>query len=127
MLEVALSLCSWLASSFKRVAANHHEWRFDPDSASALLQDHMDTDMWCAVHRPPPWCRAVHCVVATRNSRWSAPAQAAHLEDLRASSSQSRTSVHFVDAGHWVHVDRAEDTAAIVAMALRDRTPFALV
>ena len=113
------SVQQWLSANLRPLprdevpmgAKRAYTWKFDPKTAKALLDDHLVTDLWDMVARPPSFAN-VNLVLAEQSSRWSCDSNRRHLKDV------PRDRLYSVDAGHWVHVDNPEETTDLLAMLL---------
>ncbi len=109
-------IAAWLTTRIGRRTDGTLAWRFDLDSAVAMLQSYRDTDTWSLVERGCPDGRrpALHFVVGERSDVW----RPEDLERLRAVGPPVDVVVA-PGAGHWVHADApqvvVESTARCVA------------
>jgi len=106
LLRAGLSppLVQWLLTSLIR-SDRGWVWVWDLDGISAMLEDYARTDFGPWLHTTPA---DVHLVRALRSQRWTDEVLA-RLEDL------PRTTVHALDAGHWVHVDAPSEVVELLS------------
>jgi pimeloyl-ACP methyl ester carboxylesterase len=99
---------AWLAQSLDRDPAGL-VLRLDLQGLQTLLRDHAAADLWPAALAPAPG--AVHFVLGGRSGTLS-PAALARLE-------AAAIDTHVLPgAGHWVHVEAADEVAARLARGL---------
>jgi esterase len=94
-----LSLARWLAMSLVPDPAGGFALRFDTAALREMLDDYSATDLWDALEAPGG---DVEVVVAET----SAAVSAADRERLAAAP--PHVHVHYVTAGHWLHIDAPE-------------------
>ena len=90
-------------------------WKFDVDTGSDLLKDHLRTDLWPTVFQPPPWAN-MDFVMASKSSRWRDPEVAPHVRKLL--QSPGRVNVTTLEGGHWIHVDNAAGVLGLLSATL---------
>ncbi|MCC6645661.1 MAG: alpha/beta hydrolase [Polyangiaceae bacterium] len=113
----ARPVAEWLAMNLE--ARDGGWWlRVDPERIHALLVDHLATDLWHVVERPPGRARLT-MVVGGASSVFD-DADRERLRDACARSDGRSREVTIEGAGHWVHVDAPDALTSIVLGAIDD-------
>ncbi len=107
-------LARWLAMNLER-ADGAYELRLDLDAIEALLDDYFAQDLWHVVEEPAGDTQ-VHLVIAERSPVFDAGDRE---RARRAAASHDRVHVHFVDAGHFVHVEAPDALLALLSAPAR--------
>ena len=92
--------------------------RTDVPRIRALLEDHLQTDLWHVVEHPPGRV-ALTMVVGGKSSVYDA-SERAKLADVAAASGGRVEAVTIEEAGHWVHVDAPDALHELLLLGTRD-------
>jgi pimeloyl-ACP methyl ester carboxylesterase len=109
----ASALAQWLAMNLE-ARGDGFELRLDLAMMRALLTDYYAQDLWRAVE-DPAMPGELHVVVAGRANTIS------HADRERLVAHQHKTgltSVHWIDASHWLHIDAPDAIVEMLAGAL---------
>lgn len=94
-------IADWLAMNLKQDGRGRRYFALDVGRIAHLLESYCATDAWDAIEAPRPDTE-LHLVIGTRSSAYG-PVERARAD--AAAAQATRVHVHYVDAGHWVHVD----------------------
>ncbi len=101
----------WLAMNVRPVTGTtRYELRLDIAKIRSMLDDYFAVDLWNVMEHPRN-SRETHFIIGSKSDVVSA-------EDQERASRCPRTTVHVLEAGHWVHVDAPSELQAIVVAGL---------
>ncbi len=107
------AIASWLAMNYQRDGAG---WRFALNLAAmrSLLESYYDDDVW-SLYDKRHISAEIHVVVAERSSS----IQSSELDRFEVlAPGTNGLEVHGIDTGHWLHAERPEELAELVARHL---------
>ncbi|MDH3199261.1 MAG: alpha/beta hydrolase [Myxococcales bacterium] len=108
------AIAQWLAMNLNRNDDGSHSFGPDLSAIRSLIEDYAKTDLWPVVESPSAGS-TIHVVIGGRSSVFS------RLDRARVEAVAGRDPgvfVHIIeDAGHWVHVDAAEELVALLTSA----------
>ncbi|HEX6927339.1 MAG TPA: alpha/beta hydrolase [Longimicrobiaceae bacterium] len=110
-------LASWLGMNLER-ADGELRWRLDWDGVEEMLRDYFRTDVWEVVEAPPDDVE-VHVLRATESSALG-PEDVARIR--AAEAAHSRTHIHELVGGHWIHVDNPDALVELLTDGLPSAT-----
>lgn len=109
--KLSLGLAQWMTTNLRSHEAGGYTWRFCVKTAKALFSDYKGADYRPFLARVPNGV-ALHFVMARRNPAWTPQV----LESLqgRAGADAGHVTAHWVNSGHWVHIEAAQEVQALI-------------
>jgi len=108
---LSVDVVEWLLLNLDRDGETYG-WRIDRDALTALQRRVSAEDLWPAVERPRS--HSLHCIRGGRSPYVSDP----DADRLKAAGGRVDT---IADGGHWLHVERPTEVAALVLMGIHRR------
>jgi len=107
---LSLMLAQWMTTNLKK-EKDGYRWKFNLQGVQEMIQDYFEQDLW-TILEDPSLDFDVHFVRATQSDRWDQKS----IE--RLDQTPERSTIHHLDAGHWVHVDNPEGLSQILSQNL---------
>lgn len=112
---LSLAIAKWMTTNLRHAdSGDGFVWRFDLESAAAMLRAYSEHDAWDVLERPPSGVVPV-VVQGGTSDRWL-PGEEQRLEAL-ARAGVIRHHV-IAGAGHWLHTEDPDALLALLAPAL---------
>jgi pimeloyl-ACP methyl ester carboxylesterase len=107
------TLADWLAMNVRR-AGDEHVLQLDLTSLRQILDDYYRRDVWAELERRDPR-RRLHAVVGGKSYVWTADDR----RRLDEAAKKGTFELHVLEgAGHWLHVDAADELRALFVSRL---------
>ena len=100
-------MAQWMGTNLTLIPGGGGSMRlsFQLPAVEKLLESHHNSSQWPVLQRPPPGCD-LHCVLATKSSRWRDGDVREQLDALPCDGSAA--ALHWLEGGHWLHVDNTQ-------------------
>ncbi|ODS59143.1 MAG: hypothetical protein ABS36_03125 [Acidobacteria bacterium SCN 69-37] len=107
----ATGIAQWMATNLER-RGETFAWRLDFDVMERLMRDFYATDLWTVIEPPAPG-HTFHFIKASDSAVMSDDA----VRRVEAAAT-GRVVLHHLDGSHWIHAEKPDEVAALLAQDL---------